>query len=50
MAMCQQILQQSSADPAWLPNLWTSDEANFNLNGITKLTQRLFIYLSFQDW
>ena len=31
--MCQQILTKADADPAWLNNLWTSDEANFNLNG-----------------
>ena len=33
IAMCQDILTKSNVDPTWLPNLWTSDEANFNLNG-----------------
>ena len=33
LTMCQQILTKADADPAWLNNLWTSDEANFNLNG-----------------
>ena len=31
--MCDFVLQKNAADPTWLPNLWTSDEANFNLNG-----------------
>ena len=31
--MCQHILQKNQTEPNWLDNLWTSDEANFNLNG-----------------
>ena len=34
VSMCQHIIQQNDDDPSWLSNLWTSDEANFNLNGV----------------
>ena len=37
--MCQQILSKADMDPNWLGNLWTSDEANFNLNG-----KKMFYY------
>ena len=33
LAMCESIIQKNANDPSWLPKLWTSDEANFNLNG-----------------
>lgn len=32
--MCNYVIQKNTSDPSWLPKLWTSDEANFNLNGI----------------
>ena len=44
LSMCQLILTKADADPAWLSNLWTSDEANFNLNG--KINQINFSLLS----
>ena len=42
LAMCQHILQKNTDDPTWLPNMWTSDEANFNLNGTMKITNFVF--------
>ena len=33
LAMCESVIQKNVDDPSWLPKLWTSDEANFNLNG-----------------
>ena len=41
--MCQHILEMSNTDPTWLPNMWTSDEANFNLNGI-EIELKLYFY------
>ena len=41
LLMCQNILQRADADPSWLSNIWTSDEANFNLNG------KYFLNISF---
>ena len=32
--MCTAVIEKNNTDPTWLPNLWTSDEANFNLNGL----------------
>ena len=34
VAMCNHVLTRNGEDQTWLNNLWTSDEANFNLNGI----------------
>ena len=34
LAVCQEVLRKNQEDPNWLPNMWTSDEANFNLNGL----------------
>jgi hypothetical protein len=31
--MCNYVIQKNASDASWLPKLWTSDEANFNLNG-----------------
>ena len=44
LAMCQYILQKAETDPTWLSSIWTSDEANFNLNGryISDTSQFLF--------
>ena len=46
--MCQFILDKTETDPTWLDNLWTSDEANFNLNGKIYLIglAQLSLYLS----
>ena len=43
--MCQHILYKSNTDPTWLSNLWTSDEANFNLNGINILELKLSYHI-----
>ena len=34
LAMSNYVIQKNTSDPSWLSKLWTSDEANFNLNGI----------------
>ena len=34
LEMCRFIVEKNEAEPNWLKNLWTSDEANFNLNGV----------------
>ena len=43
LAMCNYILSKNDDDPQWLSNLWTSDEANFNLNGLVN-TKNVLCY------